>query len=85
MTNKSDFDFAKALAELEEINRWFQDEEIDLDQGLGKLKRGKELIDQCSGRLGEVENEFIKIKETFKRDDQEVNEELAESKEKPSF
>lgn len=68
MTNNSNFDFAKALAELEEINRWFQDEEIDLDQGLGKLKRGKELIDQCRGRLGEVENEFIKIKETFKED-----------------
>lgn len=27
------FDFAKAMAELEEINHWFQSQEIDLDEG----------------------------------------------------
>ena len=84
MTDKNNFDFAKALAELEKINRWFQDEEIDLDQGLEKLKKGKALIDQCRGRLGEVENEFIKIKETFKESDQEeTSEPLEVEKEMP--
>ena len=33
-------DFAKAMAELEEINRWFQNQEIDLDEGLRKLITG---------------------------------------------
>jgi exodeoxyribonuclease VII small subunit len=81
MTDNNNFDFAKALMELEEINRWFQDEEIDLDLGLEKLKRGKALIDQCQGRLGEVENEFVKIKETFSENEtEEINDsEILES------
>lgn len=57
------------MRELEEINRWFQDEEIDLDLGLEKLKRGKELISACRGRLKNVENEFIKIKDELQDTD----------------
>ncbi len=57
--------FSVALQELEAINRWFQDEEIDLEEALTKLKRGKELIDQCQERLKTVENEFVKIKAEF--------------------
>lgn len=85
MTNKHAFDFSKALSELEEINRWFQDEDIDLDQGLEKLKKGKKLIDQCRGRLGEVENEFIKIKDTFKESDQEMTDDIPEPEDKNPF
>lgn len=62
---KKSFDFASAMKELEEINRWFQDQEIDLDVGLEKLKRAKELIGQCRDRLKNVENEFVKIKDEF--------------------
>jgi len=62
---KNGFDFATAMKELEEINRWFQDEDIDLDIGLEKLKRAKELILQCRDRLKNVENEFVKIKDEF--------------------
>lgn len=58
-------DFAKAIKELEEINKWFQSEDIDLDQGLEKLKRGKELINKLRGRLKDVENEFTKIRDDF--------------------
>ena len=59
---KETFDFKTALAELEEINRWFQEEDIDLDEGLKKLKRGKELIKKCKERIKDVENEYIAIK-----------------------
>jgi exodeoxyribonuclease VII small subunit len=62
-------DFAGAIRELEEINRWFQDEEIDLDEGLEKLKRGKELIGACRARLKTVENEFTKIRDDFSDDE----------------
>lgn len=55
------FDFTKSIKELEEINRWFQNEDIDLDEGLTKLRTGKELIRKCRERLKEVENEFIEI------------------------
>lgn len=59
------FDFASAIAELEEINRWFQSEEIDLDKGLVKFRRGLELIKKCRNRLKEVQNEFTEIKKEF--------------------
>lgn len=62
---RSKFDFTKAFQELEEINEWFQGEEIDLDEGLKKFRRGLELIKQCRGRLKEVENQFQEIKGDF--------------------
>lgn len=65
MKEDKPFDFAKAIEELEEINHWFQSEEIDLDEGLAKFRRGLELIKKSRRRLQEVENEFTKIKKEF--------------------
>jgi exodeoxyribonuclease VII small subunit len=59
------FDFTQSIKKLEEINRWFQNEDFNLDEGLGKLKDGKELIKMCRARLREAENEFVKIKQEF--------------------
>jgi exodeoxyribonuclease VII small subunit len=59
------FQVSKAIQELEEMNRWFQEENIDLEEGLERLKKGKELIQQCRQRLQSVENEFLKIKAEF--------------------
>jgi len=59
------FDFTKAINQLEEINTWFQNEDFNLDEGLLKLKQGKELIKKCRTRLHEVENEFVHIKQEF--------------------
>lgn len=56
------FNFTKAMKELEEINQWFQREDIDLEEGLLKLRQGKELIEKCQARLDQVENEFQEIK-----------------------
>ena len=64
-------DFTESVYKLEEINTWFQNEDIDLDEGLYKLKAGKELIKKCRTRLKEVENEFIKIKKEFAEEAQE--------------
>lgn len=64
------FDFSKAISELEEINNWFQKEDIDLEVGLSKFKRGLELIKKCRARLKEVENEFIKIKKEVAQEDE---------------
>ena len=65
------FDFTESVNKLEEINTWFQNEDIDLDEGLYKLKAGNELIKKCRVRLKEVENEFIKIKKEFAEEAQE--------------
>lgn len=65
MSQNSTFDFSKTINELEEINRWFQNEDVDLDAGLTKFRRGLELIKKCRERLSQVENEFIEIKKEF--------------------
>ena len=72
------FDFTESVNKLEEINTWFQNEDIDLDEGLYKLKAGKELIKKCRTRLKEVENEFIKIKKEFAEEAQEQEVEAVE-------
>jgi exodeoxyribonuclease VII small subunit len=72
------FDFTESVNKLEEINSWFQNEDIDLDEGLYKLKAGKELIKKCRTRLKEVENEFIKIKKEFVEEAQEHEGEAVE-------
>jgi exodeoxyribonuclease VII small subunit len=64
--------FASAINRLEEINRWFQQEDLDLDEGLAKLREGKELIKLCRQKLQTVDNELIKI-------DQEYSEEEVDS------
>ena len=71
------FDFAKAIEELEEINCWFQNEEINLDEGLSKFRRGLELIKKSRERLKQVENEFKEIKEKYEtKEDIEPSEDL---------
>ena len=62
------FDFTASFKQLEEINSWFQNEDFNLDDGLEKLKLGKDLIKKCRGRLQQVENEFVKIKQDFPED-----------------
>ena len=65
------FDFTQAINQLEEINAWFQHEDFNLDEGLHKLKQGKDLIKKCRSRLHEVENEFVHIKQEFAEEAQE--------------
>ncbi len=61
-------DFAQSLSRLEEINTWFQNEDINLDEGLQKLREGNKLIKQCREKLQAVENEFVKIKAEYADD-----------------
>lgn len=65
MSQNPPYDFSKAIDELEEINHWFQNEDIDLDAGLTKFRRGLALIKHCRERLKQVENEFVEIKKEF--------------------
>jgi len=58
-------DFASAFKELEGIVEWFEDAEVDLEEGLTRFERGLELADQCRRRLKEVENKVTKIKAKF--------------------
>jgi exodeoxyribonuclease VII small subunit len=57
--------FAEAFKELEEIVRWFESSEVDLEEGLKKFERGLELAKKCRTRLADVENKVTQIKEKF--------------------
>lgn len=59
------FNFTKAYQEIEEINEWFRQEDIDLDKALRKYERGMELINKCKNRLEEAENKFEEIKKQY--------------------
>lgn len=52
----------ESLGKLNNIVEWFDEqEEVDVELGLVKVKEGAELIKVCRKRLSEVENEFKEI------------------------
>ncbi len=67
--SKNNFDFTKAYKEIEEINEWFQKEEIDLEEALEKYERGMELIKKCRERLEKSKNKFKEIKDKYENDE----------------
>lgn len=60
-----DFNFTKAYERIEEINEWFQGEDINLDEALRKYEKGMDLIEKCKKRLKKAENKFEEIKEKY--------------------
>jgi hypothetical protein len=51
------------LKKLAEIADWFDtQEEVDIEQGLAKVKEASVLIAESKTRLKEIENEFEEIK-----------------------
>jgi exodeoxyribonuclease VII small subunit len=60
---KTEIDFSKGFTELEEIVAWFEEGEPDLEQGLKKFERARELSNALRLRLEEAENKMKEIKE----------------------
>jgi len=51
------------LSELEQIASWFEKQkDVDVEEGLKRVKEGAVLIKDLKERLREVENEFEEIK-----------------------
>ena len=65
------FNFTEAYKDIEEINNWFQQEEVDLDKALKKYEEGMELFEKCRRRLKEAENRFESIKNKYKTEEPE--------------
>lgn len=57
--------FAEAFKELEELTEWFEQDNIDLDDGLKRFERGLELAEICKKKLAEVENKVTTLKKKF--------------------
>lgn len=58
--------FAQDFAELEKITEEFENEEIDLDDGLKKFERGLALAAELKKKLNEAENKVETIRKKFK-------------------
>ena len=56
--------FAKAFEELESITRWFERDDVDLEEGIEKFERGMVLASDLRQRLqsAEVKIEAIRAK-----------------------
>lgn len=54
---------SESLEKLEEIVSWFENQEsVDVEEGLKKVKEGAVLLKASRARLKEVENEFEEVK-----------------------
>lgn len=60
---------SESLKKLEGITEWFNDQqEVDVEKGLEKVKEGVQLVKASRARLQEVENEFEDVKKELEED-----------------
>ncbi len=65
MTKKNN-NLSNNLEKLSEISRWFEErEEVDIEEGLKKVKEASKIIKESKKRLQEIENEFEEVKKEF--------------------
>lgn len=66
MPKKTEFHFAEAFQELEDLTQWFDSQEqVDLDEGLKKFERGLVLASELKKKLQDVEQKVEEIKAKF--------------------
>jgi exonuclease VII small subunit len=60
----TDQNFSQNFRQLQQLVAWFeQQRDIDVEEGMLKAKLAAELIQRCSHRLSQLENEFTAIKQ----------------------
>ncbi|TSC62010.1 MAG: Uncharacterized protein G01um101448_389 [Parcubacteria group bacterium Gr01-1014_48] len=72
MAEKNKVDLSKNLEKLSAIAEWFEmQKEVDVEEGLKKVKDAAVLIKESKGRLREIENEFEEIKKDIEGETEE--------------
>lgn len=60
---------SESLKKVQAIIAWFDDqEEVDVEKGLEKIKEGTVLIKESRTRLKEIENEFEVVKKDLEKE-----------------
>lgn len=68
MANKKNVNLNKNLSKLSEIANWFENQkDINIEEGLKKVKQAAVIVKESKGRLKEIENEFEEIKVDVKK------------------
>ena len=69
------------LKGLSEIANWFEEQdEVDIEEGLEKVKEASVLIKQSRKRLEEIENEFEEVKKEVIGEEGDDEEEAVDAK-----
>ncbi len=69
MKTEKSLSLGESLKKLEGIVAWFDNqEEVDVESGLEKVKEGVALIKSSKARLKEVENEFEVVKKELEKE-----------------
>jgi exodeoxyribonuclease VII small subunit len=69
MKTEKTLPLGESLKKLESIVAWFDNqEEVDVELGLEKVKEGVALIKSSKARLKEVENEFEVVKKELEKE-----------------
>ena len=64
MTDNKKINISESLGRLEEIVNWFENQkDVDVEEGLKRVKEGAAIIKDLKTRLKEVETEFNEIKQ----------------------
>lgn len=61
--HQSDFNYASALKELEEITAYLESSSVDLDEAIKKFERGNSLAGEIQKHLEQAENKIKTIKD----------------------
>ncbi|SFD81867.1 exodeoxyribonuclease VII small subunit [Thermophagus xiamenensis] len=61
MTARKKLTYGEAITEIEEILQQMEDEELDVDELAGKVKRVSELVRFCRNKLKNTEEEVEKV------------------------
>lgn len=68
---KNEQSISHSLSRLESIVEWFDEQEqVDVEEGLKRVREGAVLIKDLKARLKDVENEFKEVKEELETDGQ---------------
>ncbi len=63
---------SQSLDKLEGIIRWFDEQDqVDVQEGLAKVREGAALVKDLRGKLKTVENEFEELKKDLAAGDEE--------------
>ncbi|MEI7749973.1 MAG: exodeoxyribonuclease VII small subunit [Candidatus Moraniibacteriota bacterium] len=69
MSQEKKQSLGESLKKLEEIVTWFEEqEEVDVEEGLAKVKEGAVLVKASREKLKEAENEFEIVKKELEGD-----------------
>jgi exonuclease VII small subunit len=67
--SKKKSDITASLDKLERIIAWFDEQEsVQVEAGLEKVREGAKLVKELRGQLKEVENEFTEVKHELDAD-----------------